>query len=88
MLRDQKRYPITNGLPSNIWPCAFWPTEPIEAPVRITDHGPGNVLLTQNLRDPATPLAGAVAMREALAEVDRQRRDELVKRLRERQFPF
>jgi pimeloyl-ACP methyl ester carboxylesterase len=141
VLRDQKKYPITNGLPSNIWPCAFWPTEPIEPVVTITDRGPKNVLLTQNLRDPATPLVGAVAMRRAmgdrarlvtadqgghgtylltenacvtnvgtvflvegklpardvacgpetattLSEQDRQRRNDLVKQLHDRQFPF
>lgn len=143
VLSDRKKYPITNGLPSNIWPCAFWPTKPIEPRVQITDRGPGNVLLTQNLRDPATPLVGAVAMRAALGNraklvtadqgghgaylftenacvsnlattflvkgtlpakdvacgkdsavaldaprIDQKRRDELVKQLHSRQFPF
>ncbi|MBP2331185.1 pimeloyl-ACP methyl ester carboxylesterase [Kibdelosporangium banguiense] len=143
VLSDKKKYPITNGLPSNIWPCAFWPTEPIEPRVRITDRGPSNVLLTQNLRDPATPLVGAVAMRAAMGnraklvtadqgghgtylftdnacvsdiattflvngtlpakdvacgpqsglaldapQIDRKRRDELVKQLHSRQMPF
>jgi pimeloyl-ACP methyl ester carboxylesterase len=68
VLNDKKKYPITNGMPSNIWPCAFWPARPVEPPVKITDRGPGNVLLTQNLRDPATPHAGAVAMRAALGD--------------------
>jgi pimeloyl-ACP methyl ester carboxylesterase len=143
VLSDIKKYPVTNGLPSNIWPCAFWPTAPIEPPVEITDRGPSNVLLTQNLRDPATPLVGAVAMRAALGnraklvtadqgghgtylltenacvsniattflvkgtlpvkdvacgkesavaldapQIDQKRRDELVKQLHQRQFPF
>ncbi|MEV4314378.1 alpha/beta hydrolase [Actinocrispum sp. NPDC049592] len=68
VLVDRKRYPITNGLPANIWPCAFWPTKPIEPRVRISDRGPSNVLLTQNLRDPATPYPGAVAMRAAMGD--------------------
>ncbi|MGW5704132.1 alpha/beta hydrolase [Amycolatopsis japonica] len=49
-------------------PCAFWPPEPIEPPVKITDRGPSNVLIVQNLRDPATPLAGARKLREAFGE--------------------
>ncbi|WP_158887861.1 alpha/beta hydrolase [Amycolatopsis anabasis] len=68
VLADKKNYPITNGMPSNIWPCAFWKNKPVEPPVKITDRGPANVLLTQNLRDPATPLLGAVAMRGALGD--------------------
>ena len=32
-----------------------------------TDRGPANVLILQNLRDPATPLAGARQLRKALA---------------------
>jgi hypothetical protein len=143
VLSDKRKYPITNGLPSNIWPCAFWPTAPIEPRVKITDRGPSNVLLTQNLRDPATPLVGAVAMRAAMGnraklvtadqgghgtylitenacvsniattflvkgtlpakdvacgnesavaldapQIDQKRRDQLVKELHSRQFPF
>lgn len=68
VLADKKNFPITNGMPSNVWPCAFWPTKPVEPPVKITSHGPANVLLTQNLRDPATPLVGALAMRAALGQ--------------------
>ncbi|WP_311922898.1 alpha/beta hydrolase [Microbispora sp. H10836] len=41
-------------------------TAPDEAPVRVTAKGPSNVLLVQNLRDPATPYSGAPRMREAL----------------------
>jgi hypothetical protein len=55
---DRQRYPMFGAAGANIQPCAFWP-EPTEPPVRITDRGPSNVLLVQNLRDPATPLVGA-----------------------------
>ncbi|ADB29923.1 TAP domain protein [Kribbella flavida DSM 17836] len=55
---DRIRYPLFGAAGANIQPCAFWP-EPTQPPVRITDQGPANVLLVQNLRDPATPLAGA-----------------------------
>ncbi|SMD23251.1 alpha/beta hydrolase [Kibdelosporangium aridum] len=68
VLADRKKYPLTNGMPSNVWPCTFWPSKPIEPAVRITDRGPRNVLLTQNLRDPATPLVGARNMRTALGD--------------------
>lgn len=32
------------------------------------DDDPENVLLVQSLRDPATPLSGALAMRDALGD--------------------
>lgn len=68
VLADRKKFPITNGMPSNVTPCAFWPSKPIEPAVRITDRGPSNILLTQNLRDPNTPLVGARHMRAALGD--------------------
>ncbi|WP_245573993.1 alpha/beta hydrolase [Amycolatopsis nigrescens] len=66
--RDRVRYPLFGASGANLWPCAFWPVEPVEAPVRITDHGPSNVLLLSNLRDPGTPLIGAAEMRRALGQ--------------------
>ncbi|MFH8752242.1 alpha/beta hydrolase [Streptomyces rimosus] len=65
---DRVRHPLTAGMPVNITPCSFWPAPPAERPVRITAHGPSNVLLVQNRRDPATPLAGARAMRRAFGD--------------------
>jgi hypothetical protein len=65
---DRIRYPMVGAASANIWPCAFWPAEPIEPPVRIGDRGPSNILLVQNVRDPATPLAGAREMRAALGD--------------------
>ncbi|WP_305785900.1 alpha/beta fold hydrolase [Symbioplanes lichenis] len=64
---DRKAHPLSAGAPANIWPCAFWP-DPIEPPVAVTGHGPRNVLILQNLRDPNTPLAGGRGMRKALGE--------------------
>lgn len=46
--------------------CASWPYTPKEPPVRITDRGPSTVLMVQNRRDVATPLSGALELREAL----------------------
>jgi pimeloyl-ACP methyl ester carboxylesterase len=63
---DRIRFPMFGAAAANVWTCAFWPSEPVEPPVRITGHGPSNILLVQNLRDPATPLAGALLMRGAL----------------------
>jgi hypothetical protein len=63
---DRLQYPVTAGMPANIWPCAFWPHHPIEPPVPVTDAGPRNVLILQNLRDPATPWVSGHGLRTAL----------------------
>ncbi|WKX70808.1 alpha/beta hydrolase [Streptomyces sp. XD-27] len=63
---SRARYPLTAGMPRNAMLCAAWPYPPKEAPVRITDRGPSNVLLIQNERDPGSPLSGALKLREAL----------------------
>ncbi len=60
---DSRRYPIAGALAADIWPCAFWPNQPLEPPVKAGRHGPHNLLLVNNLRDPATPYSGAVATR-------------------------
>lgn len=65
---DRVRYPMFGAAAANIWPCAFWPSDPVEPPVRIGDRGPSNVLMVQNRRDPATPLAGAQELRRALGD--------------------
>ncbi|WP_344525329.1 alpha/beta hydrolase [Streptomyces albiaxialis] len=61
-------FPLTAGMPRNAMPCAAWPYEPREAPVRVTGRGPSNILLIQNERDPASPLAGARRLRAALGD--------------------
>ncbi len=65
---DRVRHPKFGAAAANIRPCAFWPWEPTEPPVRITGKGPANVLVVQNLRDPSTPLAGARELRNAFGE--------------------
>ncbi|MFH8442026.1 alpha/beta hydrolase [Streptomyces sp. NPDC018026] len=62
---DRLRYPMLGGSTASINPCAFWPRERTEPPVRITGRGPSNVLMLQNERDPGTPLAGARELRRA-----------------------
>jgi pimeloyl-ACP methyl ester carboxylesterase len=64
---DRQLFPMTNGVPSNIWACAFWPNEPVEPPVAVNGRGPRNVLILQNRRDPATPWITGVGLRHALA---------------------
>ena len=64
---DRVKYPLFGAAGANIQPCAYWP-DPAEPPVRITDRGPSNVLMVQNLRDPSTPLAGARQLRQAFGE--------------------
>ncbi|MGO4423454.1 alpha/beta hydrolase, partial [Streptomyces sp. MCAF7] len=61
-------HPLTAGMPVNVMPCAFWPDEPRDKPVRITSDGPSNVLLVQNRRDPASPYSGALKLRRAFGE--------------------
>jgi pimeloyl-ACP methyl ester carboxylesterase len=63
---DRRAFPDTAGMPANMWPCAAWPTRPVEPPVRVTDRGPRDVLMLQNTRDPATPLVSALGMRASL----------------------
>ncbi|MFF4817588.1 alpha/beta hydrolase [Kitasatospora sp. NPDC001309] len=65
---DRAARPLTAGMPVNVMPCAFWPFAPAEPPVRVTGRGPANVLLAQNLRDPATPYSGALKLRAAFGD--------------------
>ncbi|MCR6483025.1 alpha/beta hydrolase [Amycolatopsis sp. OK19-0408] len=64
---DRVRYPMYGPYAANIRPCAFWPA-PAEPRVRITGDGPANVLMLQNLRDPATPMPGALRLRAAFGD--------------------
>lgn len=64
--KSRAEFPLTAGMPRNAMVCAAWPYEPKEPPVRITDRGPSNILLVQNERDVATPVSGALKLREAL----------------------
>ncbi|MFD2466417.1 alpha/beta hydrolase [Amycolatopsis silviterrae] len=68
VVQDRAAYPLLGGATANVWPCASWPTRPIEPPVEFSDQGPSNLLLVQNTRDPATPLVGALETREAFGE--------------------
>ncbi|OZM71249.1 hydrolase [Amycolatopsis antarctica] len=65
---DRAEHPMLGGSTASIGPCAFWPEERVEPPVRIGDRGPSNVLMVQNERDPGTPLAGARNLRQAFGK--------------------
>jgi pimeloyl-ACP methyl ester carboxylesterase len=63
---DRLLFPMFGAAGANIWPCAFWPVEQREPPVRIGDRGPSNILIVQGLRDPGAPLPDGLEMRAAL----------------------
>jgi pimeloyl-ACP methyl ester carboxylesterase len=63
----RKAWPLTAGMPANIWPCAFWKA-PIEKPVGVTNEGPGDILILQNRRDHATPWESGQGLREVLGD--------------------
>jgi pimeloyl-ACP methyl ester carboxylesterase len=62
---DREAWPLTAGMPANIWACAFWP-KPIEKPVTVTDKGPRNTLILQNRRDNATPWEDGLGLYKVL----------------------
>ncbi|MET8805829.1 alpha/beta hydrolase [Streptomyces sp. NPDC004546] len=64
---DRKKWPLTAGMPANIWPCAFW-NKPAEATVKVVPGGPRNTLILQNRRDNATPWEGGVGLHKALGD--------------------
>ncbi|MET8079122.1 alpha/beta hydrolase [Streptomyces sp. NPDC005303] len=64
--KSRAAFPLTGGMPRNAMACPSWPWEPKETPVHVSDKGPSNILMVQNERDPATPLSGALKLREAL----------------------
>ncbi|GAB2535357.1 alpha/beta hydrolase [Nocardia heshunensis] len=64
---DRARYPLTAGMPHGYSPCANWPYPPAPRTV-VNSSGPSNVLLVQNLRDPATPYSGALNLRRAYGD--------------------
>lgn len=63
---ERRIHPLTNGMPANIWACAFWPRDAVHTPVPITADGPRDVLMFQNRRDPSAAYSGALRMRAAL----------------------
>ncbi|MGW3132620.1 alpha/beta hydrolase [Streptomyces sp. NPDC001123] len=64
---DREKWPLTAGMPANIWACAFW-NKPAEATVKVVAGGPRNTLILQNRRDNATPWEGGVGLHRALGD--------------------
>lgn len=60
------KYPLSDGMPDNIVPCAFWSKAPIEPLVQVGSHGPRDILILQNRRDNATPWESGLGMRRTL----------------------
>ncbi|WP_405059654.1 alpha/beta hydrolase [Kribbella sp. NBC_01505] len=56
--------PLYGPLARDVSPCAFWPTQPIEAPTKIANDHP--VLMLGASGDPSVPYAGQLAMHRAL----------------------
>ncbi|MFC4628720.1 alpha/beta hydrolase [Promicromonospora alba] len=65
---DRERYPLFGAAAANITPCAYWHNDPVDPPVEFADEGPENVLVLQNLRDPATPHRGGEITREKFGD--------------------
>ncbi|MGC9436762.1 alpha/beta hydrolase [Streptomyces sp. WG5] len=64
---DREKWPLTAGMPANIWACAYW-DKPAEATAKIVKGGPRNTLILQNRRDNATPWEGAVGLHKSLGD--------------------
>lgn len=69
--QDSKRFPLVGSVMGNMWTCAGWSLGQVEEPVRIDDSVSSEVLLLQNVRDPATTYPGAVQMRAAMGDRSR-----------------
>jgi len=68
---DSLLFPLFGPLGSNIWPCAFWSSRPAEPPTSIVSTGRSNILIVQDLRDPAAPYWGALKMHQLLGRSSR-----------------
>jgi pimeloyl-ACP methyl ester carboxylesterase len=66
-IADREKWPLTAGMPANIWACAYW-DKPAEATAKIVKGGPRNTLILQNRRDNATPWEGGVGLHKSLGD--------------------
>ncbi|MEU0288448.1 alpha/beta hydrolase [Streptomyces sp. NPDC006147] len=64
---DRQKWPLTAGMPANIWACAYW-DKPAEATVKVVKGGPRNTLILQNRRDNATPWESGVGLHKSLGD--------------------
>jgi pimeloyl-ACP methyl ester carboxylesterase len=68
VLRDRQQWPLTAGMPANIWPCGAWRFRALEAPATVTARGQRNILILQNRRDPATSWRSGMGLRTSLGQ--------------------
>ncbi|MEW1602288.1 alpha/beta hydrolase [Streptomyces sp. NPDC093808] len=64
---DREKWPLTAGMPANIWACAYW-DKPAEATAEVVKGGPRNTLILQNRRDNATPWESGVGLHKSLGD--------------------
>ncbi|WP_016823014.1 alpha/beta hydrolase [Streptomyces viridosporus] len=64
---DREKWPLTAGMPANIWACAYW-DKPAEATAKVVKGGPRNTLILQNRRDNATPWESGVGLHKSLGD--------------------
>ncbi|MBT3150078.1 alpha/beta fold hydrolase [Streptomyces sp. CHD11] len=64
---DRAKWPLTAGMPANIWACAYW-DKPAEPTVEVVKGGPRDTLILQNRRDNATPWEGGVGLHKSLGD--------------------
>ncbi|MGW7097518.1 alpha/beta hydrolase [Streptomyces sp. NPDC054874] len=64
---DRDRWPLTAGMPANIWACAYW-DKPVEAAPEVVQDDPRNTLILQNRRDNATPWESGVGLHKSLGD--------------------
>ncbi|MGY0072000.1 alpha/beta hydrolase (plasmid) [Streptomyces sp. QTS137] len=64
---DREKWPLTAGMPANIWACAYW-DKPAEATAKVVKGGPRNTLILQNRRDNATPWESGVGLHNSLGD--------------------
>ncbi|OEJ93139.1 alpha/beta hydrolase [Streptomyces thermolilacinus] len=62
---DREKWPLTAGMPANIWACAYW-DKPAEATVKVVKGGQRNTLILQNSRDNATPWESGGGLHKSL----------------------
>ncbi|KAB2349994.1 alpha/beta hydrolase [Actinomadura rudentiformis] len=62
--RSRATQPVYGPLANTVFPCAFWPTAPVEAPTKVGNNHPA--LIVQSTGDTRTVYEGAVALHRTL----------------------
>jgi hypothetical protein len=64
---DREKWPLTAGMPANIWACAYW-GKPAGTTAKVVKGGSRNTLVLQNRRDNATPWESGAGLHESLGD--------------------